>query len=249
MDIATFLGGALAVGLMYFELTHDNLLGIFANQRAISLVFGGTLAAVLMSCRGGQLLRALGSLLQFVFPRSLPGEKDVIGWMTRLAEQTGRQGFNSMQAPAEADAFLKFAVKAALEKPDERHLRQVLEDALLEEEKRHSDISGVFLTMASVAPLFGLLGTLMGMVGMLKGITNAKSIGPAMAVAITATFYGVGLAVLFATPVANKLKANSLRERRLHEIVTAGMLDIVGGAIPLEVERHLQAFMETGKRP
>jgi chemotaxis protein MotA len=242
MDIASILGYALAAVVVLYGMGHDR--SVFINLEGIVIVFGGTLAGLLLSCSGRQLIDALKAATVMLFPRSLPDEKELISELVHLAEAARRGGIASMRA-SDKDRFLSFAVKAALEKPDSGHVRRVLEDAMNQQESRHSQLAGVFITMAAMGPLLGLVGTIIGIIQVLRNISNPKVLGPAMATAITATFYGITVSALIATPVANKLRERSARERRLREMVTVGMIDILDGAIPIEVDRHLQAFLET----
>lgn len=244
MDLASLTGYCLAAMVLLYGMGQNR--SIFINHEGMAIVGGGTLALLLISFSLPQLFYALKALRLVIFPSVLPDDKKIISEMMGLAEQARRGGISSMKPPTAAEfAFLSFAVRTALEKPDIANTKRVLEDAMAQQESRHSKVAGVFVTMASMGPLLGLLGTIIGIIQVLRNISNPKVLGPSMAVALTATFYGIAMSAVIATPIANKLLERSGSERRAREMVLVGMLDILSGAIPLEVERHLQAFVQS----
>jgi len=97
--------------------------------------------------------------------------------------------------------------------------------------------------MAGYAPIFGLLGTLIGVVQVLKNLTDPESIGSSMAVAITTTFYGIFGANFLFSPAAGKLTALTEQEVLLKEVAIEGILSIQSGDIPTVVARKLHAYL------
>jgi chemotaxis protein MotA len=81
-------------------------------------------------------------------------------------------------------------------------------------------------------------------VGVLKDIANPKSVGPAMAISITTAFYGILVSALFCTPIAGKIRSKAQEATRVRRMILTGILDIVAGAIPVEVEQRLQPFIQ-----
>jgi chemotaxis protein MotA len=96
--------------------------------------------------------------------------------------------------------------------------------------------------MATVAPIFGLLGTLMGIVEMLRNLSNPSSMGAAMSNAVTATFYGIFSANVF-IPIATKLTDHSERDIIAKEMVAEGIMSIHHGDVPLILRKKLTAFI------
>ena len=102
--------------------------------------------------------------------------------------------------------------------------------------------------MATFAPAMGMMGTLIGLVQMLQQMDDPSSIGPAMAVALLTTFYGVVLANLICLPFAGKLKARSADEVLQKTLMAEGIKAIQSGDNPRIVEQKLVAFIEPKKR-
>jgi chemotaxis protein MotA len=97
--------------------------------------------------------------------------------------------------------------------------------------------------MATFSPAFGMIGTLIGLVQMLNMLNDPKSIGPAMAIALLTTFYGVILSTLFFLPIAGKLKARTMTEVINLEIIFEGAISILKNNNPLMVFERLSAFI------
>lgn len=247
MDFNTWLGFALGGGLLWFAFAGSNLTGVFLNSHGIVLVFGGTVAAMMISTPANQMLLALRGLKEAFFPTAHPDANEIIATMTRMAEGMHRSGISSLQsyAPTKGDSFLSYAVTTALQKPDVEHVRRVLEAAIRQREVSSMKAAGVFQSTGALSPLYGLLGTIIGIVGVLKDIANPHAIGPAMAISITTAFYGILISAFFCTPIANKIKARAFEEKRMRELVLRGMVDIISKAIPMEVESHLRAYAQS----
>ncbi|MFA6434063.1 MAG: MotA/TolQ/ExbB proton channel family protein [Elusimicrobiales bacterium] len=244
MDLASLMGYGMAATVILYGMGQNR--NNFINHEGLAIVVGGTVALLLISFSMPQLFRALKALRLVFFPSKLPSDQEIVSEMMSLAEQARRGGISSMKPPAkESLSFLAFAVRTALEKPELDNAKRVLEDALTQQESRHAKVTGVFVSMAALGPLLGLLGTVIGIIQVLRNISNPKVLGPSMAVALTATFYGIAISAVIATPIANKLTERSASERRTWMMIMVGILDILGGAIPLEVERHLQAFSQS----
>ncbi len=97
--------------------------------------------------------------------------------------------------------------------------------------------------MAALAPAFGMIGTLIGLVQMLRTMNDPSTIGPAMAVALITTFYGAVMANVIFSPFANKLKLRSSEEILVKDIILAGILSIQAGDNPRILEQKLHAYI------
>ena len=115
-------------------------------------------------------------------------------------------------------------------------------------EERHKVGAEIFTTMGNFAPAMGMVGTLIGLVKMLMQMEDPSAIGPAMAVALVTTFYGVILANLLFMPIAGKLKTRSVKELMIKELVINGILSVQSGDNPRVLEQKLHSFISPGKR-
>ena len=94
---------------------------------------------------------------------------------------------------------------------DPELVRNILETELSFLEERHSTGQSLFETMGAISPAFGMIGTLIGLINMLRTLDDPSSVGPNMAVALITTFYGAIMAYLFFLPMA-QLKLRSKEE-------------------------------------
>jgi len=113
---------------------------------------------------------------------------------------------------------------------------------------RHGEVANVFRNMATYAPIFGLLGTLVGVVEVLLNLSDPRTMGMHMALAMTATFYGIFGANFLFLPIAGKLHAYSEQELFLKEVMIEGILSIQRQEVPAILTRRLQAYLNEGKK-
>ena len=111
-------------------------------------------------------------------------------------------------------------------------------------QQRHDQVSGIFRSAGTYAPIFGLLGTLIGVVQVLRNITNPSAMGSSMAVAMTASFYGIFSANFLFLPIANKLTHYSEEELMAREIITKGILALQQGEAPWLISKRLDAYID-----
>ena len=114
--------------------------------------------------------------------------------------------------------------------------------------RRHQVAQDVFKRLAGLAPSFGMMGTLIGLVQMLSQLDDPKSIGPAMAVALLTTFYGSAMSTLVFIPMAAKLKARSLQEQLHLEVIFEGAKSILENNNPRLVYEKLSSFLAPKER-
>ena len=114
---------------------------------------------------------------------------------------------------------MKKGILLVVDGTDPDLVRSILETELTFLEERHREGQGIFETMGANAPAFGLIGTIIGLINMLKNLDDPSAIGPGMAVALITTFYGSLLANLIFLPIAGKLKVRSNEEILLKEVM------------------------------
>jgi chemotaxis protein MotA len=106
----------------------------------------------------------------------------------------------------------------------------------------------IFSAIADVGPAMGMIGTLVGLVQMLSNMSDPKSIGPAMAVALLTTLYGAMLATMVAIPISDKLNLRMSEESRMQQLWTDALLSIQAGMNPRIVEQLLSSYLPSDRR-
>jgi chemotaxis protein MotA len=113
---------------------------------------------------------------------------------------------------------------------------------------RHGKGIALFKTMAAQFPAWGMIGTLLGLINLLKSLDDPSNIGPAMSMALVTTFYGSILANWVCNPIATKLQQSSEEEIRLKEMMIEGVLSIQSGENPRIMEHRLKTFLSPDQR-
>ena len=245
MDLSTILGVA-AFGLLIFGgiATHQ-LSSSLVNLHGAFTVLGGCCVAMLINTPLRYLIKAVTELKALMIDDNSANMYNLIPVMTDLAEQCRLKGLSALKDadPSIAGGFLSRASLAALEYNDYNFVKQVLEQEINQSGDETNEVANVYRTMSILLPMFGLLGTLIGIIGVLKDLANPESVGPAMGVAITSAFYGIFMANMVCVPIAGKIRSRIWMDAKLKSMILDGVLEIMKGSIPIVVERRLQAYL------
>jgi chemotaxis protein MotA len=244
MDVATLIGltaGVLLVG--WGVLSNGNLL-MFADLPSLLIVVGGSVASTLIA---NPLKDALGlvKVVRNGFFAKLPDPREVIADLVSYAEVARRDGVLALEVHTRGmdDEFLIRGIQMAVDGNDPELIREVLTNELEAVAERHNGGKAMLEGLAKYAPAFGLIGTLIGLVSMLRHMDDASKIGPGMAVALLTTLYGALIANLIAIPLADKLHVRSQQELLNKRIILAGVMSIQSGDNPRIVEQRLKTFL------
>lgn len=245
MDITSVVGAVALVGLVVGGAISGALPAFFINEHGLVIVLGGTGAAMLLNTPIDDLKRAAASLKVFWRGGHYPPAPSVVVSVTALAEQVHKRGAAAFQDADQkaVQGYLRRAAMLAVQYNDPDLVESILTSEINVAFDRHNEVVNVFRTAAILAPMFGLLGTLIGIVSVLKQISNPETVGGAMAIAMTTAFYGISLANVFCVPVAGKLRLRGIEEHKAKVIVAEGVVLMMRGTIPLVIERKLQAHL------
>lgn len=244
MDIATLLGILGGVFFIIFGMTQGGSISTFIDPPSMLITFGGAIMATVTSFRLDQILTSI-QVLKVAFFSKTPDYEGTIKTLVSLAERARREGLLALDEEISnlEDDFLKRGIQLVVDGVDPELIRNILETELSFIEERHKVGIGIFETLAGLGPSFGLLGTVIGLIRMLRQLNDPSSIGPSMALALVTTFYGAFLAYVIATPIANKLKLKSSDESLLKAIEIEGILSIQAGENPRILEQKLHVFL------
>ncbi|MHB9027365.1 MAG: motility protein A, partial [Candidatus Latescibacterota bacterium] len=161
-----------------------------------------------------------------------------------------REGILSLEQAAMQvdDEFLKNGITLAVDGTEPEYIREIMTTEMDNIAERHKNGAAIMEAMGTYAPAFGMIGTLIGLVIMLRNMNDPSSIGAGMAVALITTFYGAVLANLVFMPIAGKLRLRSAHELLLKELCIQGIMAIQSGDNPRIVESKLKAFLSPSKR-
>ncbi len=244
MDIATIVGMLLGFGLMLAAILMGGGLMWFINYPSIMIVFGGTIGVTLINFPLGSVLGVMGVLKNAVFTKET-SSTEIIKKLVEFSRVARREGILALQSLTKQvdDEFLVKGINLAIDGLEPQIIGDIMDIEIEQLESRHKLGAEIFTAMGTYAPAMGMMGTLIGLVQMLQQMDDPSSIGPAMAVALLTTFYGVVLANLICNPVAGKLKTRSTQEILVKQLMTEGIKSIQSGDNPRIVEQKLTAFV------
>lgn len=247
MDAASLVGVLLGLGLIVGAIFLGGDLSHFFNLPGIMIVFGGTLASTLITFQLKDVIAAFKAAI-FVFSEKKSDPNDMVETMIELCSLSRRQGLIALSRLEYEDDLLRKACNLIADGSKEELIRDTLNIEIDSMKQRHFIIQDIFRKMATYAPSFGMMGTLIGLVQMLRQLNNPDTIGPAMAVALLTTFYGMLLSTLFFLPIAGKLRDRTLVELVNLEIMFEGAISILEDNNPIFVYEKLSSYIPAKQR-
>lgn len=245
MDILTMIGLAAGAFLMVYGITSSGDLISFFDPSSIYITVGGTVAAILMSMPFKVICDVPKYFKIALFPKKF-APQEYIKIIVEMAMEARKNGLLSLEGKVEAikDPFMKRSILLIVDAIEPERVRTILETDMALLEERHEQGRVFFEKTAGFAPGFGMLGTLIGLINMLKELTsNIDALGPNMSVALITTFYGSLIANLFCLPLAHKLKVRHDEEMICKRIVLDGVLSIQAGENYRHIQEKLMAYL------
>lgn len=249
MDIASIIGLVAGLGvIIYGMVTGPDPMG-FLDLASIITTVGGGICSTLISFPLSDSIKAV-KLIPLVLKVPKSSAIDTISTMVELSQKARREGLLALEsAQGELkDNFLKKAMELVVDGIEAEIVKTTMQLEIDSMAVRHQNGQGYFKTLAAQFPAWGMIGTLMGLVNLLKALDDPSNIGPAMALALITTFYGSVMANYICTPIANKLANYSSEEIRLREMMVEGVLSIQSGENPRLMEHKLKTFLSPDQK-
>lgn len=254
MDITTIIGwvlglGVLAFGIMYVapdkeagtaaQFVIDNLWN-FIDFPSIAVVLGGCISG-LMVAFPLNIFAKIPRHLKIMFLPTKYRPQDYITQIVDLATEARINGLLSLEGKLNEtkDEFLKSSMMLVVDAVEPDKVKQLLETELDYLDERHAQDRAFYDKAGAFGPAFGMIGTLMGLVNLLKQLSDPEAIAPAMALALVTTFYGSCLANMIFIPMSNKLKVRHEEEYLCKMIIAEGVQSIQAGDNPRFIEEKL----------
>lgn len=253
MEITVLIGyvaAALAIvfGIVFGdEGINFSLMLNFINGPSIFIVLGGTLF-VLMAAFPLQTFKLIPKHLKMVFIKDKKDPNEYIEIITELSREARKKGLLALEEKALTfeDEFLKESVLLIVDAIEPDKLEKWFEQKMSNIERRNQEEKKLYDMGAALGPAFGMLGTLVGLVNMLKAMSldgGAEALGENMSVALITTFYGSMLANCIFIPMANKLEISQEREMLYKEMIIEGVIAIKEGENPKYIQEKLKNFL------
>lgn len=248
MDLSTIIGILFGTALIVWGITIPQL-GNFWDPQSLALTLGGTAAAVIASFPFGQL-KKIGSHFKILVQGNRYNYGALIEQMVEMAQLARQNGLLSLEEKANEidDPFFKEALMLVVDATEEEELRARMQNELDAMAERHDAGVAIYEKASSYAPAFGMIGTLVGLVNMLKNMDasegGASSLGGDMSVALITTFYGCIVANLIMSPIAKKLRIRNDEEMQYRMIMMEGIISIQAGDNPKLLKEKLLSNLD-----
>jgi chemotaxis protein MotA len=250
MDIATVGGlGAGFVLILAAIIIAGNPLGLFVDPTSFVVVILGSFAACTVAV---PLERALNSLsyIKIALNVQVYNKRELIDQLVQFADSARKEGLLSLDDALNdvENDFLRSGLRLVVDGTDPDIIKKILYADIGQIQGRHEDGIGFLDMWGAFAPAFGMIGTLLGLVGMMANLEDTASVGPNMAVALITTLYGSIFANLILIPMKTKLEGRDKEEMIVMEIMVQGILSIQSGDNPNLLKEKLEKFLPPNER-
>jgi len=231
LNMGTLIGliGAIVMILGSILLSGNSLMA-FVDIPSLALVLMGSYFALMMAFSMTDSLGVFAAI-GLTFQQPIFDSGSIIQKMIAFSEKARREGLLALEDELEdlEDEFMKKGLRLVVDGTDATIIRDLMELELSQMQGRHSFKIKLINMWATLVPGLGMLGTVMGLVGMLRNLDDKASIGPNMALALITTFYGSLFSNVFFIPWANKLGVFDNEEAGMKEMIIEGVLSIQSG--------------------
>ena len=247
----TLFGIVVSITLSPFGVSFNiGALINFFDISSILIVIGGTLAVVI-ACYPKEV-KSLPKHFAIMLKANAFDPAEYIEQLTELAQIARKNGLLALEEKGneQTNTFFKQAIMLVVDNNDPDRVRSILQNEIEQTSERHQVVIGMYDRGAGAAPAFGMIGTLIGLINMLKdlGGGDMDSLGPSMSIALITTLYGSFLAHVIFTPIATNLTARDEEEVLCRQIIMEGIMAIQSGENPKFLRERLMTFMNEKKR-
>lgn len=263
MNITYLIGTVVAVVLIIFAMMFKTVNGTvsiiptralnFLDASSILIVIGCTFAVVVASFPV-KMITSMPKHFKIMLKTNKYDPNYCIDQLVELAQVARKNGLLALEEKAnqQESPFFKQAILLIVDANDPDKVRSILNNDIECMSDRHESVAAMYEKASGVAPAFGMVGTLVGLINMLKGMDTssggASSIGSDMGTALITTLYGSLLANMFFGPIASNLRARDEEEILCKMIIVEGIMSIQSGENPKFLKEKLMTFVTQKQR-
>ncbi len=254
MEISTIIAYVLVVFTMFFGMTFSSTNGLnigalmnFFDLQSMFITIGGTFF-VLIASFPIKSFTHIPKHLKMIFFKNKQDPLEYVEILTELSKEARRKGLLALEAKAAEiqDEFLKESVLRIVDAIEPDKLRSWFDQKIDYISERNDQERKLYDMGAALGPAFGMIGTLIGLVNMLKNMSlegGAGTLGADMSVALITTFYGSVLANTVFMPISCKLEIAQGRDLLIKELIIEGVVAIKEGENPKYIRDKLMNFL------
>ena len=262
MNLTYIIGLLVAIGVMVFGMVTKTgpegmevvfkQIGNFFDISSVLIVIGCTVGIVIASFPG-KMLASIPKHFGIILNTKKFKLQKYIDELVDLAQIARKNGLLALEEKAneQKDPFFKQAIMLIVDANDPDKVREILNNDIDTMSSRHDNVAGMYEKASSVAPAFGMVGTLVGLINMLKNMnldSGQSSIGSDMGTALITTLYGCILAHMIFGPIATCLRTRDEQEVLCKMLIVEGIISIQSGENPKFLKEKLMTFMAQKQR-
>ena len=250
MNFSIIIGWAAAFGLIIYGILSSGDMQSFLDPSSFAITCGGTFACLIASFPLPYLAKVPKRLGLAFFPKKY----DPVKYIQEIVDyaQTARsKGLLALEESANQcqDPFMKQALMLIVDSNDPDKVRAMLDDSISFMVDRHDSGRAFFDKGVALFPAFGMLGTLIGLINMLAGMSeSADNLATGMGQALITTFYGSLFANVMFAPIAAALKNSHEQELLCMQIIEEGVLSIATGSNPRYIQEKLEFMLPKSQK-
>ncbi|MDR1302011.1 MAG: MotA/TolQ/ExbB proton channel family protein [Treponema sp.] len=231
MNLSTIIGivGCFAMVVMAIFTSGGSII-LYLDFPSFLMTVVGSYLALFIFCSVQETI-GLFATIGLSMKQAAFNEEGVITKLLAFSDKARREGLLALEEELEDldDEFMKKGMRLVVDGTDGAIIRELMENELSQIQERHMNKISVVNMWGTVAPGLGMIGTVVGLIAMLKNLEDKSALGPNMAVALLTTLYGALIANIVAIPLAGKLKARDALEVKVKEMEIEGILSIQAG--------------------
>jgi chemotaxis protein MotA len=216
-----------------------------------AMVMGGTAAVALITFPWDSYRDIVAAAKRLFLNRQGDGgtlARECLGFVTRQVSggAGGEVGVDGLAGSVLRDGDELIALGFSRER-----VREVLEERIFQAGERAQRVANAFRSLAKYPPAFGLVGTVLGLVSVMRAVSEGSSAaetGMRMSVALVATLYGLLVANLLVNPAGESILKDSVIERKRGELALQAVMLAMERPSLLEAQEVLNSFVPARDR-
>ncbi len=245
LDSILVLGIVVALGAIVAGIAAAGISVTYFLQPAGALiVLGGTLGVMLVTTPRDSLAHSLHRVRELLASEDVNREAliEEIIFYARVARRSTLLALEPLTAQA-SHPFLGQALQTALDLGNRAELQAVLENELRMRERQGESDAKTLEVAGGFAPTIGIIGTVVGLIEVLRHFGNLQSVGFGIGTAFVSTIYGLALANLLLLPAAHRIRARVAENFEIQEMIIEGVLALSDNVHPALIRMRLNAYL------
>lgn len=245
LDLSMVLGMAVAVAATAAGIAATGVkAAYFLQPTGALIVLGGTLGVIILTTPRQGLIASARRVAELLWAPDVDRHtlmREIMGYVKR-ARALGVLNLEPVIAQA-TTPFLRESMLITLDAPNRDQLKTALEMKLRLRERQGESDAKVLEVAGGFAPTIGVLGTIVGLIDVLRQFSSLPSVASGAGTAFVSTMYGLGLANLILLPLANRIRARVAEAFETHEMIMEAMICIFDKMHPSLVQERLGFFL------